>query len=101
MNKKASSSTKAKPFPMAKIANAIKAALPSDRGFKIKIVNSGVGDAKIVRIVTDAWKSKRPTERIQRVLRAVNPKLTEDEQWSVLRYSVLTEKEYQRLVEED
>lgn len=85
-------------FPRAKIANAIKTILPKGN-FKLHVANSKIGSEKIIRVVTPAWKSLRPAERIGKVIQAVNGKLTTEEQETILRFSVLTPDEYKTVVE--
>lgn len=87
-------------FPRAKIMKALHSVVPANRPFTLRTSKSSVGDARIVRVITDAWKTQRPAERIFKVLSAVNKQLTEKELQSVLRFSVLTDKEYRSVVAE-
>lgn len=84
-------------FPMAKIAHAVKTILPNGN-FKVHVADSKIGKMKIVRVVTPAWKSLRPAERIGKVLDAVSGKLSAKEQGGILRFSVLTPIEYETVV---
>ncbi len=84
-------------FPKAKITHAVKTILPKGN-FKVQVADSKIGKMKIVRVVTPAWKSLRPAERIGKVLDAVNGKLTAKEQGGILRFSVLTPDEYKTVV---
>ncbi len=86
------------PFPRAKIRKAVATIMPPQRAFTLHVNDSSVGTAKIVRIVTDAWKNEHAAERILRIMDAVNSKLNRDEQRRVLRYSVLTPEEYRQVV---
>jgi hypothetical protein len=85
-------------FPKAKVTEAVRNALPSNATFEVRLAKSSVAGAKIVRVITEAWKSKRPLERVTRVLPALNESLSPKEQDSILRISVLTRKEYDNLV---
>lgn len=84
-------------FPRAKIAHAVKTVLPNGN-FKLRVADSKIGKMKIVRVVTPAWKSLRPAERIGKILDAVSGKLTTEEQGGILRFSVLTPDEYAAVV---
>jgi hypothetical protein len=84
-------------FPRAKIDRAVKSILPKGN-FKLRIANAKLGDLKIVRVVTPAWKSLRSEERNLKVLKAVAGGLSEREEDRILRYSVLTPEEYNTLV---
>lgn len=81
-------------FPKRKISSAVKRILPPGKSFKLKLADSNIGEMKIVRIITPAWRSLRPAERIGKVIEAVNPQLTPAEQKKILRFSVLTPDEY-------
>jgi hypothetical protein len=85
-------------FPEAKIRQAVGSILPSGKIFKLKVSNSHIGRMKIVRVVTPAWKSLRPAERIIKLLEAVDAKLTPQERNGILRFSVLTPREYSEVV---
>lgn len=87
------------PFPKAKISNAIQAVLPKGKDFRLRIADAKIDRLKIVRVITPAWKSLRPAQRIEKIITAVNSHLTPGEQDRVLRYSVLTPDEYKDLVE--
>ncbi|PTX98194.1 hypothetical protein DB345_05000 [Spartobacteria bacterium LR76] len=82
-------------FPRGKIEKAVGGIL---KDFKIHFADASIGKMKIVRVVTPAWKSLRPSVRIGKVLDAVNGKLTPQEQKSILRFSVLTPEEYASVV---
>ncbi len=84
-------------FPREKISEAVRNVL-KDKPFEIRVAEATVGKMKIVRVVTPAWKSLRPSVRIGKVLDAVNGKLTAQEQKSILRFSVLTPEEYASVV---
>ena len=82
----------------AKIAQAVERVIPNGQSFKVYISDSKIGKMKVVRVVTPAWKSRRPAFRISRVLDAVHDELTPTEQKRILRFSVLTPKEYNTVV---
>jgi hypothetical protein len=82
-------------FPRKKIQAALQGLL-GERKFEIKVANSLIGKSKIVRIITPAWKNQRPWQRIEKVLAAVDGKLTPAEKKQLLRYSVLTPEEYKK-----
>lgn len=85
-------------FPKAKITHAV-ADMLKGKSFKLKVANSSIGKLKIVRVITEAWKTQRPAVRIGKVQDAVNAKLTPQERKSILRFSVLTPKEYEEAVQ--
>ena len=85
-------------FPKAKITHAVRKVIPNGQPFKVYVGDSKIGKMKLVRIVTPAWKSRRPAFRISRVLDAVDDELTPTEQKRILRFSVLTPKEYKSVV---
>jgi hypothetical protein len=85
-------------FPGAKIKRAVETALPKGKTFKLRIVDSKIGEKKIVRVVTPAWKTLRPADRIGKILDAMEGKLTTQEQKRILRVSVLTPQEYDSIV---
>ena len=63
------------------------------------VYESSIGKMKIVRVVTPAWKKLSRSARIGRVLDAANAGLSEAERKNILRFSVLTREEYNRLKE--
>lgn len=85
-------------FPSAKIEAAIKGAMPKGITFDLRVADSSIGKMKIVRVVTPAWKSIRPAERIERVIEALQGKLTLRERKAILRFSVMTPAEYEQIV---
>ena len=76
----------------------LRSIIPNGQPFKLLIADSEIGKLKVVRIITPAWKNQRPWERIEKVLAALDGKLTPAEKKQVLRYSVLTPEEYKRIV---
>jgi len=84
-------------LPRAKITRAVEHILPKGATFKLHVEKSAVGGLKVVRIVTPAWKRLRPVERITRVREAVEGTLSDRERKSILRFSVVTPKEYKVL----
>jgi hypothetical protein len=97
MNLAAKVNKKSPKFPRAKISEAVAQVLKG-KDFSLKISTSPLGKLKIVRVITPAWKSLRREERILKVLDAVDAKLTREERNQILRYSVLTPEEYDRIV---
>jgi hypothetical protein len=85
-------------FPRARIAYAVRKAIPKGQPFKVHVSDSKLGNMKVVRVVTRAWKTRRPAFRISRVLDAADHVLTPSEQKRILRFSVLTPKEYKTIV---
>ena len=85
-------------FPTAKIKSAVAAIIPKEKGFTLKIADSEIGKKKIVRVITPAWKTLRGWERISKVLKAVEGHLSEKEEDRILRFSVLTQEEYDNVV---
>ena len=90
--------TKPTEIPHQKIFYAVKRALPRGRTFDVKVQDSALGGMKVVRVVTSAWKTLRPAERISRVRKAVEKALSQEEQDKILRFSVLTPDEYKALL---
>ena len=84
-------------FSRAKISHAVEGVLKG-KPFEIRVADSSIGNLKIVRVVTPAWKSLRPGARIGKVLDAVEPHLTPQERKGILRFSVLTPEEYRDVV---
>ena len=84
-------------FSRAKISHAVEGVLKG-KPFEIRVADSSIGNLKIVRVITPAWKSVRPGARIGKVLDAVEPHLTPQERKGILRFSVLTPEEYQDVV---
>jgi hypothetical protein len=84
-------------FPRAKIQSLVQTALPKGEQFNLYVENSKIGNLKIVRIVTPAWKNLRPSARITKVIRMANKELTATEQKKILRFSVLTPEEFSQI----
>lgn len=87
------------PFPRAKIAACVAEIMPRGKEFELRVADSLLPDLKVVRVVTDAWRRQPNTERILKVIKAVRPALTEEENERILRFSVLTSAEYAEVVE--
>jgi hypothetical protein len=84
-------------IPRKKIADAVELALPKGGTFHLHVEKSRLGGMRVIRIVTPAWKTLRPAERISKVRAAVENALSENEQKRILRFSVLTPQEYRTL----
>lgn len=84
-------------FPRAKIERLVGSILPRGKSFALETEDSGIQQKKVVRVITPAWRRLRNPERISKVLKALNGKLTPAEQDRILRLSVLTPEEYERL----
>ena len=80
-------------FPTAKLRSVVKTVVPKGKKFQIFVIDSKIAPMKIVRVVTPAWKSLRPADRITKVMQAANQQLTAREQNKILRFSVLTPDE--------
>jgi len=91
-NKKARATSE---FPAAKIRRVVRDILPKGKAFRLLVVDSGIRKMKVVRVVTPAWKTLPRSERIGKLLDALNETLTKQEQKGILRVSVLTPKEYE------
>ncbi len=89
--------TKTIKIPRKKVIDAVKFALPQGKEFDVIVENSALGGMKVVRVVTNAWKTLRPAQRISKVREAVESALSKEEQDKILRFSVLTPSEYQRI----
>jgi alkylated DNA nucleotide flippase Atl1 len=96
MNTTAKKRTQAK-FPRRKIYSVVLSVLPKGRKFTLQVIDSHIGKMKVVRIVTPTWKRLRPSDRIDRIIRAANKRLTAGEQKNILRFSVLTPDEYSKI----
>lgn len=86
------------PFPRAKITECVAGIMPKGKEFELRVADSLLPDLKVVRVVTEAWKRQPNTERILKVIKAVRPALTEEENDRILRFSVLTPAEYAETV---
>src|SRR5437867_8016695 len=83
----------------ARIKNLVKAAIPKGKPFRVTWEPTGVGEWRILRVVTPAWKSLPRFERIHKLQQAVEPQLTMQERAHIFRFSVLTPAELKRLEE--
>ena len=88
--------TKTSRLPRAKIALEL-GLLLKKQPFRLQIQKTPLG-SRIVRIVTPAWEKLRPAERIERVRKAIEPVLSEEELNEIFRFSVLTPTEYETLL---
>lgn len=88
-------------FPRAKIGRIVRDILPKGKEFSVKVATSSIGNKKIVRVVTPAWQRLRAWERTLKLLDGLQSQLSEDEQDQILRFSVLTPKEYREVVLND
>ncbi|RYD31590.1 MAG: hypothetical protein EOP86_17555 [Verrucomicrobiaceae bacterium] len=68
--------------------------MPKGKSFDLRIADSPLPDLKVVRIITEAWKRESNGDRILKVIKAVMPQLSEEENDRILRFSVLTPSEY-------
>ena len=82
-------------FPETKIKTAVQGLLGPGK-FELKVSDSLIGKSKIVRIITSEWKNQRPWQRIEKVLGAVDGKLTAAVRKKVLGDSVLTPEEFKK-----
>src|SRR6267143_1044335 len=81
----------------ARIKNLVKAAIPKGKPFRVIWEPTGIGEWRILRLVTPAWKSLSRFERIHKLQQAVEPQLTAQERAHIFRFSVLTPAELKRL----
>ena len=79
-----------------KISDIISATIPKDKTHTISFQKSGVEDTVIVRVVTSAWKSLPAFARVLKIQRALQEKLTPNEQQEVFRVSVLSQSDLLR-----
>jgi hypothetical protein len=84
-------------FPRAKIERVICSILPEGESFELKTEDSGINQKKVVRVITPAWRTLRNAERISRLLKALDGHLSDAQQDRILRFSVLTPKEFEGL----
>lgn len=73
--------------------------MPKGRDFQLRVADSAIPDLKVVHVVTEAWNRQPNTDRIFKVIKAVRPHLTEEENDRILHFSVLTPAEYAEVVE--
>jgi len=92
--KRLSSKPPAATVPTKLIKRTLSGILPAKAKFEVRVSKSGLGNLKVVRVITDAWKSEPVTERLERVLTAVRPALSPAQNDVILRFSVLTPKEF-------
>src|SRR5437867_2745796 len=71
-------------FPSKKIRSVVQSVLPKGRKFRLQVLDSKIGNMKIVRVVTPAWKTLSPSERIHKLILAANEELTRDEIKNIL-----------------
>src|SRR6266480_8093936 len=81
----------------ARIKKLVKAAIPKGKPFRVVWEPTGIGQWRILRVVTPAWKSLPRFERIHKLQQAVEPNLTARERAHIFRFSVLTSAELRRL----
>src|SRR5438874_8486253 len=60
----------------ARIKKFVEAALPKGKPFRVVWEPTGIGQWRILRVVTPAWKSLPRFERIHKLQQAVEPNLT-------------------------
>jgi len=84
-------------FPRRKIYSVVRMVLPKGKKFRLWVIDSNIGKMKIVRVVTPAWERLRPSDRIDKIIRASSTRLTAKEQKNILRFSVLTPDEYSKI----
>lgn len=86
------------PFPRKKIEQCVTDLMPKGKKFDLRIADSVLPNLKVVRIVTEAWKRESNADRILKVIKAVTPQLSEEENDRILRFSVLTPSEYKEIL---
>ena len=79
------------------VNEVIRQVIPRSHRFRATLEPTGVGKYKVLRIVTPAWKSLPRFERILKVQKAIDAHLSESRTNEILRVSVLTADEYERL----
>jgi hypothetical protein len=84
-------------FPTRKIFSVVQTVLPKGANFSVHVINSKIGGMKVVRVITPAWKSLPPSDRILRILNVANTELSVAERKGILRFSVLTPDELKLL----
>jgi len=83
----------------ARINKLVKAAIPKGKPFRVIWEPTGLGQWRILRVVTPAWKSLPKFEGVQKVRQAVEPNLSQQERDQIFRFSVLTPVELKRMEE--
>jgi hypothetical protein len=81
----------------AEIEKAVKASLPKGKRALIKWRKTSFGGSEVLTVITPAWKTLPVSERVYRLRKALNPKLTEEQQDRIFRVSVLTREEAKKL----
>jgi len=87
-------------FPAARIKKMVQSVLPRGQGFQVRLSDSGFDESKVVRVITPAWKRLQRNARIFKLLEVESQFLTPDDRRHILRYSVLTPQEFDRMVKE-
>jgi len=80
--------------PASVIKQTLAEILPAKAKFSVHVADSGLGNLKVVRVISDAWKSKPVVERLERVIAGVRPVLTKAQNDAILRFSILTPQEW-------
>jgi hypothetical protein len=91
------SKKKAAKFPTKKIRSVVQTVLPKGSNFRLRVIDSKIRGMKVVRVVTPAWKSLPPSDRILKILEVANSELSNAERKGILRFSVLTPDELKLL----
>jgi hypothetical protein len=84
-------------FPTRKIRSVVQTVLPKGAYFRLRVIDSKIRGMKVVRVVTPAWKSLAPSDRILKILELANAELSNAERKGILRFSVLTPDELKLL----
>ena len=87
------SKKKSSEFPRSKIRSVVREALPKGAEFRLRVIDSNIGRFKVVEVVTPAWKTLTTSDRIRKLLKVINSRLSETEREDILRISVLTPQE--------
>lgn len=83
----------------AKLKTKVLNALPKSAPSKSRILwqPTGIGKTHVLRVVTTAWRTLPRSERIYKLQRAIQPRLTPAELDEIFRISVLTQDEFMEL----
>src|SRR2546425_7927514 len=80
-----------------KVKKLVKDLLPKGKAFRLRWQTVGFGRYRVLRVITPAWRSLSRFERILKLQKAITASLDPKERDDILRVSVLTADEYQRL----
>src|SRR5205814_9866236 len=82
----------------ARINRLVRQAIPKGKPAKIIWYPTGFSKSRILRVVTPAWKAVPRFQRISKLRQTLESNLTSQERAQIFRISVLTAREFKRLI---